>query len=85
MAIEERIWSYGLPVAKTAKVLTKGIFPPRASPAAVLSMFCSAIPIWKYRSGKAFWNKQLIVLFPRSASIATTFLFFSPNSTKASP
>jgi len=37
--------------ANAAKVLTKGTNPICARPAAMPTMFCSAMPTWKKRSG----------------------------------
>jgi len=43
--------SSALATAKQANVDTKGMNPTVAMPAATPSMFCSAMPIWKKRSG----------------------------------
>ena len=44
-------WSVTRLEAKQANVLVKATKPMVASPAAIPTMFCSAIPTWKKRSG----------------------------------
>jgi len=59
--------------------------PPRASPTAVLTMSCSAMPISKKRSGKACAKPAVRVERNRSASTTATREFSLPNASKASP
>ena len=42
-----RIWSSGRTTANGTNVLMNGIIPTLASPAAMPSMFCSAMPVWR--------------------------------------
>ena len=84
-AIVFLIWSYALPAANTAKVLTYGIFPKVLNPAPVPIISCSAIPISKNLSGNSFAKIDVFVAPDKSASSTTTFLFSSPSSAKASP
>ena len=59
--------------------------PASDRPAATPSMFASAIPIWKKRSGYFFANFFDRVLSDRSASSTTSSGCVSPRRTSASP
>src|SRR3989344_3190876 len=63
----------------------KGILPAKAMPAAAVAKFCSATPTWINRSGNFCAKASVRVDSVRSAHKATTFLFFSPASTKPFP
>ena len=65
-------------VRKVAYVDTKGIFPQKASPAAILMAFCSAIPTFIARSGASFMKAPN--LDSESAATVNTRSFFKPNS-----
>src|SRR4030042_59404 len=80
-----RICSQARPVAKMAKVLAKGILPPRARPAAVPIRSCSATPILKNRSRKARAKTWVWVDPDRSASKTTISGFSSPNLARILP
>src|SRR5437868_3526829 len=73
------------PVTKQAKEQQKGTFPASASPAAVPTMFASAMPISKKRDANFLANASDLVLLDKSASSTTTLGYFSPALTSASP
>ena len=54
-------FSQHLPVAKTAKVDAKTVFPDAASPPAIPIMSCSAIPTSMNLSGATFLNSEVLV------------------------
>ena len=69
----------------TVKVFTKGILPTVDMPAAVATMFCSAMPMLKKRSGCALPNMALFVEPERSASSTTISSLISPSSARTVP
>src|SRR5262245_9033618 len=73
------------PTTKQEKEQAKGILPARASPAATPSMFDSAMPRLKARSGCALAKPTVMVDFERSASRVTIRSSRAPSSTRASP
>ena len=72
-------------LAKTTNVLAKGIKPVAAAPAAMQTMFNSAAPQLKNRSGKRSPNRYVLVDLAMSASSTMIFGFRSPSSTSALP
>lgn len=52
-----RIPSHARMLANTQKVLAKGMKPVAARPAAMHTMFISATPTSKNRSGNRFWKR----------------------------
>src|SRR5207249_9949429 len=78
-----RIWSRHLPGTNAEYVLTKGIFPERASPAAIQIMFASSISTLQKRSGYRSANRlvfiEMGVLAPRTSSL----VFLDPCSRSA--
>src|SRR5205814_452822 len=73
------------PIRKHAKLVKTGILPESARPAATPIMFCSAMPISKWRAGYFFMNGWVIVDFDRSASRTTRLGIFSASSRIVSP
>src|SRR4029078_12993651 len=57
--------------------------PSIASPAAIPNRFCSAMPTWMKRSGKASMNRLVFDDVFRSASKTTTSARSRPSSTRA--
>ena len=72
-------------VRNTVKVFTKGILPTVDMPAAVATMFCSAMPMLKNLSGCAFPKMALFVEPERSASSTTMFSLSFPSSASTVP
>src|SRR3989442_10537497 len=73
------------PARKQAKVAAKGIFPASASPAATATMFPSAMPSWKKRSGYRSANALVLVELARSASSTTIRSSVAPRRASARP
>ena len=71
--------------ANTAKVEMTGISPASAMPDATATMFASAIPKSKNRSGIFDSNLPILVEVAKSAVIATIFSFFSASCVRTSP
>src|ERR1039458_10588941 len=67
-----RICSKPLFITNTLKLATNGIFPTMARPAPTPTMFASAMPQEKKRSGNSFSKYVVMVDFERSASTTTT-------------
>src|SRR5438876_12080900 len=79
-----RIWSRHFPGTNAEYVLTYGIFPARASPAAIPIMLASAIPMLKNRSGYRS-EKRLVFMETEVSAPSTTILgSFAPSSRRAS-
>src|SRR5207245_11099785 len=73
-----RIWSRHFPGTNAEYVLTYGIFPARASPAAIPIMLASAIPMLKNRSGYRS-AKRLVFIETEVSDPSTTILgYFDP-------
>src|SRR5947199_3975530 len=73
------------PARKQAKVAAKGIFPASASPAATPTMFPSAMPSWKKRSGYRSAKALVLVELARSASSTTIRSSVAPRRASARP
>src|SRR5690349_1292040 len=73
------------PTMKHANEHANGTRPVRARPAAMPTMFDSAIPRLKARSGNFFAKPAVIVDFERSASSVTMRSSVAPSSMSASP
>ncbi len=70
---------------KESKVQGKGMYPSCAKPAAMATMFCSAIPHFTSRSGKKCSKMCRPVELLRSASSATIRSFSRARSARAKP
>ena len=70
----------GLVDPNTANVLTIGILPEDARPAAILTIFCSAIPTSKNLSGYFAANKFVNVDLFKSAPTTHKLGMIAPNS-----
>ena len=66
-AMSRQMKSYARRAANTEYVDANGTNPVSAIPAAAPNSSCSAIPIWKYRCGKAWAKMCMSVYLPRSA------------------
>src|SRR5579883_3157668 len=73
------------PMRKQAKLVTTGVLPQSARPAPTPIMFCSAMPISKWRCGYFLAKASVIVDLERSASRTTSSGWVSASSTRASP
>src|SRR3989304_1240937 len=83
-ATSMRTWSSARWVKKTANDESQGTYPTVARPAATPTMFCSAMPISKKRSGYARANASAFVEVARSASRTRTSGFVRASSTRVS-
>ena len=72
-------------MANTAKVLTKGIFPEEAKPAAMLIIFCSAAPQSKNLQGNSSAKRVVMVDLFKSPPSTTMSGFSRPSSNSAFP
>src|SRR3972149_4922307 len=81
-ATSMRTWSSARWVKKTANDESQGTYPTVARPAATPTMFCSAMPISRKRSGYARANASAFVEVARSASRTRTSGFVRASSTR---
>src|SRR6478609_4723507 len=77
--------SYARRAANTEYVEANGTMPVSARPAAAPKSSCSAMPIWKKRSGKAWAKMCMSVYLPRSAVSPTILSFSCAALTRACP